>query len=72
MKKLTDEQIAWLNSPAARMLRKAYEGHRKMELDALIATGAVSADAKVCSHATALMVWEAALKELNIGNESDN
>lgn len=72
MKKLTDEQIAWLNSPAARMLRKNYEAHRKMELEALIAQGAVSADSRVCAHATAYMCWEAALKELNIGNESDN
>ena len=72
MKKLTDEQIAWLQSSSAKMLRKHYEAKKTIEHEALIASAMISSDPSVRSHATAYTVWKLALKELEITNESDN
>jgi len=71
MKKLTDEQKAWLMSEGAARLRGYYSKQATLSVNELITKAMSSTDPEVRGHAMAYATWKAAHKELEIPNESE-
>lgn len=71
MRKLTDDQKAWLLSEGAARLRGEYSKQATMSVNELLSVAMNSTDPNVRGHALAYATWKKALKELELPNGSE-
>lgn len=71
MKKMTDEQKAWLMSEGASRLRGFYNQQATLSVNALISAAMSSTDPNVKGHAMAYATWKAAISQLDLPKDNN-